>query len=208
MKKSVQKLLLAVIAVVFSLCASAAKYAPVSYVLAEEAQLEQFPIEAKPLSAARQAALGLRPYALQNDVLFQDHQRGGKFALKLLKAGTLVLVDKDGVPRYEEKCGNRLIDPRSLSPAKSEPVTATFAALPYVKDPLLSDNPSAMDTARSWVNKLPEPAKLAIQGLSWLATLALLIAAAVLVFWGLSAMIGSVRHDINANNWHRPTPLG
>lgn len=205
--KSVHQLLLAVVAVVFSLCANATEYASVTFAKASDAQLDQFPIEAKPLSAVRQAALGLRPYALQSGALFQDHQRAGKFVLKLLKAGTLVLVDKDGVPRYEEKCGNRLIDPRSLS-AKSESATPTFAALPYVQDPLLSDNPSALDTARTWFNKLSEPAKLAIHGLSWLAALALLIAVAVFLFGVLSALVGTVRHNINANGWFRPTPLG
>ncbi len=205
MKKLVQKLLLVVVAVAFSLCASAGEYAPVVFTRAAEVQLDKFPIEAKPLSAARQAELGLRPYSLQSDALFQDHQRAGKFVLKLLKAGTIVLVDKDGTPRYEEKCGNRLIDPKQFNPppaiAPAQPVQQSF-------NQAGGHESSVIGSVRAWVQTLPEPAKLAAHGLGWLAALALLIAALVLAFWGLSALVGSARHSINSNNWHRPTPVG
>lgn len=205
MNKSVQQLLLALVAVAFSMCASAGEYAPVVFTKATEVQLDKFPIEAKPLSAARQAELGLRPYSLQSDALFHDHQRAGKFVLKLLKAGTIVLVDEDGTPRYEEKCGNRLIDPENFA---SSDVILPQPTFQQTFSQVGGHEPSVMDSARAWVKSLPEPARLAAHGLGWLAALALLVAALVLAFWGLSALVGSARHNINANNWHRPTQLG
>ncbi|MBI4133444.1 hypothetical protein HY478_02415 [Candidatus Uhrbacteria bacterium] len=129
----------------------------------------------------RQAELGLRPHALEEDALLFNYQkRAGQFALKPLKAGTIVLVDKDGVPRYEEKCGNRLIDPRQLTP-----VVAAVAPPPQ---PASRPEVSGLDAARTWVAKLPEPAKLAVHGLAWLAALALLAGGLILAIWGLGAL--------------------
>lgn len=192
-----------------SFCASAAEYAPVSFLHASEAQLEQFPIEGKRLSAARQAELGLRPYSLQSDALFFNHQREGKFALKLMKTGTVVLVDKDGTPRYEEKCGNRLVDPQKLqAPEPKSEIGEPYFPQPPIVVQAPEPKVSALDSVRAWVNKLPEPAKLATHALGWLGALALLAAALVLAFWGLSALVGSARHSVNARNWHRPTRIG
>ena len=198
-------MLLAVVVVVFSVCASAGEYATVMFTKAAEVQLDQFPIEAKPLSATRQAELGLRPYALPSDGMFFDHQRGGKFAMKLLKSGTLVLVDKDGIPRYEEKCGNRIFNPKQFAPSVPAIPQQTFQ---QAFSQAGGHEPSAIDSARAWVKSLPEPVKLAAHGLGWLAAVALLIGVAVILFGLLSALVGTVRHNINANNWHRQTPAG
>lgn len=188
--------LLGVVLAIFG--ANAAEYAAVSQMKAKDVQIDQFPIEAKRLSVARTAELGLRPYALESDGFFLNHQKDGKFVLKLLKEGTIVLVDKDGTPRYEEKCGNRLIDPRKLAPA-AVPLKP-FAPIPGLEINTPPES-SALDSARAWVNKLPEPAKLATKGLGWLAALGLLAAAGILVLWGLGALSGNARQHYNAHGW-------
>lgn len=182
----------------------AVDYSPVKFIQAEDVHLGQFPIEKGRLSPARQAQLGLRPYALDADGLFFNHQQGGKFALKVMKKGTIVLVDKDGTARYEESCGNRLIDPASLTTKLVPPVVIDPPLVgPENKNP----GPSTIDGLRDWVKTLPEPARLAAPALGWLAMLGLLTAAAILAFWGLSALFGAARHNINARGWHRANPV-
>lgn len=191
MKKIAQVLFAAIVAaMMFVGQAVAAEYAPVQFTKGEQVQLDKFPIEKARLTAARQADLGLRPYKLDADAVLFDHQKDGKFVLKVLAAGTLVLVDEDGTPRYEEKCGNRLIDPAVFAP---KPVAAA-------PQPPAASAPekSRTDSAREWLGKQPEPLKLAAHGLGWLAALALLLGATILAFWGLNALIGTVRHNIIA----------
>lgn len=206
MKEAILFVLVGLALALAGFSAEATEYAPVEFLKATDVQLGQYPIEAHRLSPARQAELGLRPYVLPEDTLFFNHQKDGRFALKLMKKGTVILVDKDGVGRYEESCGNRIIDPRKLQGPAVEIPRTNMLLQAMEKPQTKAPEQSEMDSARAWVRGLPEPARMAAHGLSWIAASALLLLAAILAFWGLSVVFGKTRHNINDRGWHQPAP--
>lgn len=186
--------------VISSSYAASTVYAPVSPLRASDLDLNQFPVEKGPLSAKRQAELGLRPYVLTNEALFFNHQSGGLFSLKLMKAGTVVLVDKEGTPRYEEKCGNRLIGPREIkTPAPKSEIGDAFPAPKPIVVEARPAEPSVASTIRGVFKGLPEPAKSAIEAIGFLGLLGMVASVAILIGAGLLSLWAAMRRHRAAN---------
>jgi len=84
--------------------------------------LEQFPVLGHKLTQDEQIRLKLRLARLEKDqVCFNENRRRHAFPAEVVKADTLVWVDKEGTVRYLESCGNRA----ELVEQSTKPVTTT-----------------------------------------------------------------------------------
>lgn len=128
------KKILFALALVLSLAsfASAADSVLCTVTAPEGAQLERYPTSSGPLSVGQTADLGLHPVRLLEPTLVLNHHRnraqcaGGTWSKETLPAGTLVLVDGDGILRYKQDCGNRLV----AIPAKAQATIVPAPVLP------------------------------------------------------------------------------
>ncbi|MDQ5968885.1 MAG: hypothetical protein QG579_42 [Patescibacteria group bacterium] len=189
-----KKALFAVLFILSLTSLASAKDSVLCTVVAPEgAMLERYPTSSGPLSVAQTADLGLHPVRLTEATEVLNHQRnrvgcaGGSWSAETLPAGTLVLVDKDGVLRYKQDCGNRLV----VVPAKAQ--ATIVPPVPPAKGGGDADaTPPASGEDGGWMGWWT-PGGLLRDIIMFLLGLSLLIAVGLVLWWLLLHLLDWLR---------------
>ncbi|RJQ14337.1 hypothetical protein C4553_01325 [Candidatus Parcubacteria bacterium] len=135
------------------------------------AEVEKYPVFGGRLSERQEAELKLRPVYLEREFSGHNwHQSRRQFVFDVLPAGTMVLVDLAGVPRYKMDCGNRLVAWEQSCPKCPEPVPAAKTA-------------GQEQSSKSFTDRLKDFISALWRFLGWLLALLAALALVGLLLW-------------------------